>query len=155
MVRIDAGKEDILVPALAQRFCRLPQNAFGLVIASTVGCDLQRTRLDIHTLFSRISRIDNSASGSIAPQSVKLAETQSFAISDTRNKIQTHNPAISGSVAHLIFYRKAPKKVPFSFLGVGTRLEFTKRSAERGLTRSALLSSTQLSPTSFLLCQPS
>jgi hypothetical protein len=65
--------------------------------SSIVGSDLQRNRLDICSLFSRISRIDNSSSGSIAPQSAKLAETQSFAISDTRNKIQTHNPEVRGS----------------------------------------------------------
>jgi hypothetical protein len=47
---------------------------------------LQRSHLDIHSLFSRISRIDHSSSGSIAPQSVKLAETQSFAISDMQAK---------------------------------------------------------------------
>jgi hypothetical protein len=56
------------------------------VISSIGVCEFQRTALDIHSLFSRISSIDNSSSGSTAPQSVKLAETQSFAISDMQAK---------------------------------------------------------------------
>jgi hypothetical protein len=57
-----------------------------VVNASTVGSDLQRIHLDIHSLLSRIANIDYSSSGSIAPKSVKLAETQGFAISDMQAK---------------------------------------------------------------------
>jgi hypothetical protein len=78
-------------------FYRLSQNAFGLVIASIVGCGLQRNRLDICSLFSRISSIECSSSGPDSLESVKPPELQSFSIPGVPNSIRTHNPEVRGS----------------------------------------------------------
>jgi hypothetical protein len=78
--------EPVIGKNSGRRFCQLSYNVFGPVIASFVGSALQRAHLDIHALLSRTSSIDHSSSGSIAPQSVKLAETHSFAISDMQAK---------------------------------------------------------------------
>jgi hypothetical protein len=66
-----AAQNRLPVRNSGKRFCQLSHNVFGLVIASIVGCDLQRTHLDIHSLFSRIPSIDYSSSGLNASEYAK------------------------------------------------------------------------------------
>jgi hypothetical protein len=66
-----AAQNRLSVRIRGKRFCRLSQKVFGLVIAIIAGCDLQRNRLDIRSLFSRISSIDYSSPGLDASQYAK------------------------------------------------------------------------------------